>query len=131
MLARTHKGPEDAATFPYRVRLDLDLCLEQRLGWLRRHVDADTVPVEFPPMVHTTQPAPFVAAEEHGRAPMRAEGIDQADIALGIPKGDQYLRPGFAPAAVRRPAPEAPPRAPREANSGETSPPSAFPDRPA
>ena len=90
-FARPQVRPDHPAAFPGRVGVDRDLRLEERVRRLRRHVDAGAVAIELPAVIDAAQSAFFVAAEEHRRAPVRAEGIDQADLALRVAKRDQVL----------------------------------------
>ncbi len=84
-------GPHHAAAFASRIGADADLRLEQRVRRFARHVDALAAAIELPAVVHAAHAALFVAAEEHRRAAMRAERVDQADVAVRIAKGDQIF----------------------------------------
>ena len=69
----------------------MTLVLKVGLGGLVGHVDAVAVDVELPAVVDAAQAGFFVAAEEQGRAAVRAVVLDQADLAVGVAEGDELL----------------------------------------
>ena len=90
-LARSHVGPDHAATLSRRVGLDAHLVLEVALGGLRRHVDAGAVHVELPAVIDAAQSFFFVAAEEHGCAAVGAGVVEQPRSPGAVAEGDEVL----------------------------------------
>ena len=86
-----HIGPNDAAFFNRRIGFDLHFGLQRRARGFRGHIHAIAMAIKFPTMIDTAQAAFFIAAKEHGRAPMRAMGIDKTNLALAVFEGDQIF----------------------------------------
>jgi hypothetical protein len=83
-ILRAHIRP-DGATAIYRwVSRDFDLVLKVALGWLRGHIDAITINIELPAVVHAAQAALFIAAEEKACTPVRAIVINEAYVTVGV-----------------------------------------------
>src|SRR6185437_12193004 len=85
------KSEDDAGGFLAGIGGDPHLALQLLAIRFRRDVDALATHVEFPAVIDAAQPALLVAAVEQRRLPMRAIGLDQADLAVGVAKGDQML----------------------------------------
>src|SRR5690606_29785274 len=91
LLRRAHVGPDDVGGFDAGVAGDLDLvAVGVALGG-RWEVDALTEDVELPAVVDAAQAVFFVAAEEEGRAAVRAVRIQESGAALGVTEGDELL----------------------------------------
>ena len=90
-LGWAHVGPDHSGALSAGVGLDLDLVLEVALGGLRRHVDAFTVHVELPAVVYATEAGLLVAAEKEAGSTVRAVVVDEADVAVGVAEGDEWL----------------------------------------
>ena len=86
-----HVGPQHAAPFDQRVRLELDLLREARGFRLGRDLEALAGDVVLPAVVRAPQAAFLVAGEPQGDAAMRAELVQQPVAPVGVAKGDQPL----------------------------------------
>ena len=69
----------------------MDLVLEVVLRRLVQHVDAVAGHVELPAVIDAAQAALLVAAEVQRDAAVRAELVDQPDLAVGVAERDQVL----------------------------------------
>ena len=84
--ARTHIDPDGVAKLTHGISVHADLILKITLGGLAGHVDARARGVELPAVVDAAQAAFLVAAEEQRRTPVRTEGADRANLAVGVAK---------------------------------------------
>ena len=91
LVRRPHIGPDHAALFDHGIGIQLDLLGIAAFRRLRRHVDALAGHVVFPAVVGAAQPAFLVAAEPQRYAAMRAEFVDEAELALAVAEGEQPL----------------------------------------
>ena len=90
-FGRSHVDPDQAAPLLRGVGLDLHLVAEVALRRLVGHLHADAVHVVLPAVVDAAQPALLVASKEEGRQLVRAERVEDANLALGVAEGHQVL----------------------------------------
>jgi len=88
-LGWSHVRPDDPAGLVRRVGGGPDLLGEASA--LDRHVDALAAPVELPPVVDAAQPALLVSGVVQAGTTVRAVLVDEAYLAVGVPKGDEVL----------------------------------------
>ena len=86
-----HVGPDEPVALERRVGLRPDLLGEGLGGRDVRHVEAIALHVELPAVIRAAQPGLLVAAEEQGRAAMRAAVIHDADASARVAERDQLL----------------------------------------
>jgi hypothetical protein len=88
LVLRSHIGPDDAGALDAGISLDPHFLARLRR---RRHVDAPAIARELEAVVGAPDAVFLVAAEVERSAAVRAEFVDQADLALGIAKREQLL----------------------------------------
>src|SRR5712691_10352778 len=87
LLQRAHVGPEHPRGLDDGISLGADLVLECAPGRIRRRGDAPAVDVEGKAVVDAHQAALVIDPIVEGSAAMRAEFIEKAKFASGIPEG--------------------------------------------
>ncbi len=88
LVLRPHIGPDHAGPLDARIGLDAHQLAGLRR---RRHVDAAAVAGEFEPVVGAADAVLLVAAEEQRSAAVRAELVDQPDLAVAVAEREQLL----------------------------------------
>ena len=94
LLLRPHIGPHDAGALDAWVSLDAHGLARLRR---RRHIDALAVARELQPVIGATNAVLFIAAEEQRGAAMRAELVDQANLAVGVTKRQELFAEDLNP----------------------------------
>jgi hypothetical protein len=72
----SHICPDHAATFLRGVASSLNLLLKITIRRLRWHVEALTIYVKHPSVIHAPEPVVFITAPEEVRPPVRAKCIE-------------------------------------------------------
>src|SRR5262249_55441388 len=88
LALRSHIGPDDAGALDAWIAFDPHVLAGLRR---RRHVDALPVDRKLQTVIGAADAVLLVAAEVKRGAAVRAEFIDEPDLALGVTEGEQLL----------------------------------------
>jgi hypothetical protein len=88
---RAHVHPDHAGFVDGLVGRLGDLLGEAAPGRLVRHIDAATISIELPAVVHASQAIVFVATPEQVRVAVRAPGVEDGRATAGGAEGDEVF----------------------------------------
>ena len=91
VFLRAHIDPDQVGPFAHRIGEQLDRVLVRGLRRRGRQVDAVAVDIELPAVEGAAQPAILVASVIEIGAAMRTMRLDDADLSVGVAKGQQLL----------------------------------------